>query len=242
MIDLNAEAKRYISIDEVIQALIDDDPETRILGDDESNNEPRSDFEGQALAQYTLMSCGFHELRPVVMWHPMADLAFVTQDTSDDLVTASISVMLNGDPHGYPLGEVFEFMNDRVVRWRRTDVARQLRLRGVRVPAAVMPVHLAPAPVHRIPPAEVKTTKGRLHPLDGVIALACRHAVNDDWPTVWAVLCTIAEADDRPAPLIGFLPEEGIKYRSETAPWVAIYSRETFARRWRRKRTDTDGH
>ena len=94
----------------------------------------------------------------------------------------------------------------------------------VAMPAEAVPVPVAGTKKHRI--------RSRIHPLDGVIAEARKRAVGDDWMTVWNVLCGMAEAKDRPEPLLGYSPEDGLKYRAETREGFESHNREAFRRRW----------
>jgi hypothetical protein len=91
-------------------------------------------------------------------------------------------------------------------------------------PAEAVPVQEAGATKHRI--------KSRIHPLDGVIAEARKRAVGGDWMTVWNVLCGMAEARDRPEPLLGYSPVDGLKYRAETDEGFEFHHRESFRKRW----------
>jgi hypothetical protein len=75
-------------------------------------------------------------------------------------------------------------------------------------------------------------TKSRTHPLDGVIAAARIRAVRDDWKTVWGELCSMAEAANRPAPLLGYSPMDGLKYRAETDEGFKYHREEAFRKRW----------
>lgn len=95
---------------------------------------------------------------------------------------------------------------------------------SVAPPAEAVPVPVAGTKKHRI--------RSRIHPLDGVIAEARKRAVGDDWMTVWNVLCGMAEAKDRPEPLLGYSPEDGLKYRAETREGFESHNREAFRRRW----------
>ena len=85
----------------------------------------------------------------------------------------------------------------------------------------------APAVVHRV--------RNRAHPLDGVIAEARRRAVRDDWLTVWGELIRMAECSDRPAPLMGYAPGDGLKVQSDAPEGFTDYTMDAFRQLWRRR-------
>ena len=85
----------------------------------------------------------------------------------------------------------------------------------------------APAVVHRV--------RNRAHPLDGVIAEARRRAVRDDWLTVWGELIRMAECSDRPAPLMGYAPGDGLKVQSDAPEGFTDYTKDAFRQLWRRR-------
>ncbi len=59
----------------------------------------------------------------------------------------------------------------------------------------------------------------RTNILAPVIELAKSKAILiDDASSVWAVLVQLAESKDRPAPLLGFVDGEGVKYQGENGP------------------------
>lgn len=100
---------------------------------------------------------------------------------------------------------------------------------AVAVPAApeAPDIASAPAVVHRV--------GNRAHPLDGVIAEARRRAVRDDWLTVWGELTRMAERPDRPAPLMGYAPGDGLKVQSDDPEGFRCHSREAFRKLWGRR-------
>jgi hypothetical protein len=56
--------------------------------------------------------------------------------------------------------------------------------------------------------------KGRKHALAAIIAVAKNNAADaDDYQSVWAALVRLAESRDRPAPLLGYVEDDGIKYQ-----------------------------
>ena len=60
--------------------------------------------------------------------------------------------------------------------------------------------------------------KTRGNVLNAVIDQAKREAnAPDDYHSVWAALVRLADSKDRPAPLLGFAEEEGIKYQGSNA-------------------------
>lgn len=79
----------------------------------------------------------------------------------------------------------------------------------------------APAPAADPAPAvapKMHKTKRRADPLAAVLAEAKRNALDStDWQSVWAALVKLAEPASRPAPLLGYVEGEGVKYRSDTA-------------------------
>ena len=68
-----------------------------------------------------------------------------------------------------------------------------------------------------------------------MIAEARRRAVRDDWLTVWGELARMAERPDRPAPLMGYAPGEGLKVQSDDPEGFTTYSRGAFRKRWGRR-------
>lgn len=120
---------------------------------------------------------------------------------------------------------------------RREDADR---LFGPAVPASAAPE--PPAPVAAAAPADTKhtvarrTTRVRLHQLDGVISQARERARSNDWMTIWSELCSMAESSDRPAPLKGYVPNEGLKIHSEDPEGFKYYGRNAFQRLMRRRK------
>jgi hypothetical protein len=73
----------------------------------------------------------------------------------------------------------------------------------------------------------------RTNILDAVIQLAKSRAVKaTDWQSVWASLVQIAETKERPAPLLGFSDDEGVKYQDYSE--VKFLSKKNFKQRWNR--------
>ncbi len=80
---------------------------------------------------------------------------------------------------------------------------------------------------HRVPASK------RTNILDAVIQLAKDDAVKaTDWQSVWASLVKLAEAKERPAPLLGFSDDEGVKYQDFSE--VKFLSKKSFQQRWNR--------
>ena len=77
----------------------------------------------------------------------------------------------------------------------------------------------------------------RSHPLDSIIALAEKKAVDcESYQSVWAALVAIAGDKNRPAPLLGTADGEGVKYKSDAADNGTIfYTKRAFAARFRRR-------
>ena len=56
--------------------------------------------------------------------------------------------------------------------------------------------------------------KTRRNVLDAVIEQAKKSAISpSDYHSVWAALVSLAESKDRPAPLLGYVEEDGVKYQ-----------------------------
>lgn len=76
----------------------------------------------------------------------------------------------------------------------------------------------------------------RSNPLTSVINQAHSSALDPEDPhSVWAALVRMAESPNRPAPLIGYAEDEGIKYQDEKG--VQFLTRKNFRDRERRART-----
>lgn len=92
---------------------------------------------------------------------------------------------------------------------------------------------LAPAPA--VPNVTRHTTKQRVGALDAIIELARAGAVDStDWQSVWASLVRLAEGPTRPAPLIGYVDDEGVKYLAGGEDAVKTLSRGAFCKRFKR--------
>jgi hypothetical protein len=78
------------------------------------------------------------------------------------------------------------------------------------------------------------------HQLLGVISqAAAKSTAPEQWVAVWPELVKMAQACDRPAPLLGYADAEGIKYEGydkKGNALVKFLTRETFARNWRRNK------
>ena len=79
--------------------------------------------------------------------------------------------------------------------------------------------------------------KRRGDALAAVLTLAKKQALDaDSWQSVWASLVALAQAADRPAPLLGYTEGEGVKYQTDSAErpdgWL---TREAYRRRFERK-------
>ena len=96
--------------------------------------------------------------------------------------------------------------------------------------ATVTPPSPAATAVHKV---------GRYNlPLTAVIKQAERKAADsNDWQSVWAALADVATSPSRPAPLLGYVESEGVKYQTDNATQpVAYLSREAFRKRFARVR------
>lgn len=81
--------------------------------------------------------------------------------------------------------------------------------------------------------------RGRTNILDPVIALAESAAIkSDNWQSVWAELVRLAQSDDRPAPLLGFVEGEGVKHQTQQGVefFTATNLQDRFRRRARKQR------
>lgn len=85
------------------------------------------------------------------------------------------------------------------------------------------------------PATTVHKASSRSNPLDAVIRKAKELAVDpDDRSSVWAALIELAKSSDRPAPLVGFVEEEGVKYQTESG--IKFFTQKNFRDRERRAR------
>lgn len=82
-------------------------------------------------------------------------------------------------------------------------------------------------------------SKSRTHALDAVIKLAEKQALApDDTSSIYAALVKLAASEDRPAPLLGYADDEGVKYQG-TDGNICFYKRKNLSdRRSRKKRAD----
>lgn len=101
------------------------------------------------------------------------------------------------------------------------------------------PPTAAPAPAADPAPAVATTThrtKRRADPLAAVLNEARRQALEPtDWQSVWAALVELAKSASRPAPLLGYVEGEGVKYQTDSeAQPVGYLTREAFRKRFRR--------
>lgn len=78
-------------------------------------------------------------------------------------------------------------------------------------------------------------TKSRRHVLTAIIELASEQATTpDDYHSVWATLVRLAEHSTRPAPLLGYAEEEGIKYQTDKG--IEFFTKGALRSRMNRKR------
>lgn len=74
--------------------------------------------------------------------------------------------------------------------------------------------------------------------ISSVLAHAKKQALDPtNWQSVWAALVSLAQSTDRPAPLLGYVEKEGVKYQTddEVDP-VGWLRREAFRKRFKRAR------
>lgn len=107
-------------------------------------------------------------------------------------------------------------------------------------PASELAAPVAPPAPASAPAAAAvltHTVKRRADPLAAVLkqAVGCS-ADAGDWASVWASLVVIAQSDSRPAPLLGYVEGDGVKYQIDSFnnP-VKFLTREAFRRRWARR-------
>jgi hypothetical protein len=93
--------------------------------------------------------------------------------------------------------------------------------------AREIPPHVT---THRVPQPK------RTNILDSVIEEAKSTAVcKTDWQSVWASLVKLAQTTERPAPLLGFSDDEGVKYQDFSE--VKFLTKKNFHQRWNRANT-----
>ncbi|NPC57854.1 hypothetical protein [Caenimonas soli] len=74
--------------------------------------------------------------------------------------------------------------------------------------------------------------KNRADPLAAVIEKAKEFAANsNDYQSVWAALVELAQSSGRPAPLLGYAEEEGVKYRTDTIDGVKFFTKNALRKR-----------
>ena len=103
---------------------------------------------------------------------------------------------------------------------------------------ALPTLHPSPATAAPVPVSGVThKTMRRARPLADVFAEAERQALDaTDWISVWGALVKIASAEDRPAPLLGYVEGEGVKYGTDNSEKpVAYLTREAFRKYFTRK-------
>lgn len=147
-------------------------------------------------------------------------------------------------------------LTDPSVSVLATDVARYLMQAGLAVPDAMASdgslVGAARHPVNvneRLEQADSTRPKKRLklstkeHPLTAVIEKARDEAIDPNgWMSVWAQLVRIVQADSRPAPTLGYVEGEGIKYQVDESEEPLFYKKDSLQEQFRRaKRADADG-
>ena len=78
-------------------------------------------------------------------------------------------------------------------------------------------------------------TKRRAMPLAAVLAESKRQALDaTDWPSVWDALVRLAQSGTRPAPLLGYVEGEGVKYQSDKPDAPDAYlTRNAFRKRFK---------
>lgn len=141
--ELRNKRDERVSLEEILQALIEDDPKTCLKGGEATGM--RSWDESQILARGTLTQCSFSELRPVLFYHPMVNHQRLIEDSCDPFFSACIGVNLLESPGEYDLGQIHDFLQERTIFWWKADVARQLEKHGMRVPHSLALIKDEPA-------------------------------------------------------------------------------------------------
>lgn len=94
--------------------------------------------------------------------------------------------------------------------------------------------HTAPEAPTLSTDSTVHKIKSRTNILAPIIKKARQKALNpDDYQSVWCELVSMAESDDRPAPLTGYAVNEGVLYRTENDDCVA-FTKEALRSRFKR--------
>ena len=76
----------------------------------------------------------------------------------------------------------------------------------------------------------VRKTPRRTDALTAVIDTAKQNAPDaNDYHSVWATLVKLAESPERPAPLVGFVEGEGVKYQGDTE--IKFFTKEALRKR-----------
>ena len=94
----------------------------------------------------------------------------------------------------------------------------------------------APLAIAESAPVRKNRLKFRAEPLTAVLAKARATALDpSDWESAWAALVALAKSQDRPAPLLGYIEGEGVKYQKDNAnkpvDWL---SRDAYRKRHKR--------
>lgn len=85
---------------------------------------------------------------------------------------------------------------------------------------------------HKAPVVREHKVKNRADPLGAVIDKAKELAAAPaDYQSVWAALVDLAQSPNRPAPLLGYAEEEGVKYRTDTAEGVKFFTKNALRKR-----------
>jgi hypothetical protein len=112
-----------------------------------------------------------------------------------------------------------------------------LRVRGADLEqmAALAPPPELPVPTEAA--VSTHTTKRRADPLAAVLNQAKLQALDAaDWTSAWAALVALAQPTTRPAPLLGYVEGEGVKYQADDASQpIGWLKRDAFRKRFKRK-------
>lgn len=93
------------------------------------------------------------------------------------------------------------------------------------------------APFGGVPAAVKRTLKSRADRLGAVLVQAEALALDPtDWQSGWAQLVLLAQSSERPAPLMGYVEGEGVKYQKDSASEpIGWLTREAYRKRRQRK-------
>ena len=117
------------------------------------------------------------------------------------------------------------------------SMARPIEAPEVPAPEPVVSI-LVPMPVRAHSSGAIHRIQTKDNLMKPVIELAKQTAIDSASPSsVWAELVKLAEDDKRPAPLLGFVDGEGVKYQGQDGP--TFFTSKNLRDRMRRERNKT---